>query len=121
MQSEHVKVKILLQEKKYEEAFSILEPLFPQNSSDPELYFMLGEYFMAVEDISNAVRSFKKASQLNWNDPEYYLALATAYEAFNEPASAMEAYLKVIALDERSELAMQRLTNLTRHTYIMEG
>ncbi|SFV67055.1 hypothetical protein MNB_SV-10-896 [hydrothermal vent metagenome] len=107
-------VEQLIHEEKYEEAHSILMSLFHEKNDDAEVYYMLGTYFNAVGDISNAVRSFKKSSELKPNDSEYFLALGMAYEVFDEPKLAVDAYFKVIELNHETALAMQRLEVLKR-------
>lgn len=75
------KAKQLAEEKKFEEAKSILENIIDENEKNAEAYFILGRVFMAQKEFEDASDTFEEAVDLDENNSEYHLWLGRAYGA----------------------------------------
>ncbi len=91
---------IYLKKGKYEEAIEALKKF---SASDllvqARAYALIGDAYMELKDLDNAVSYYKKASEYKPNEyftPRYLLKLGIAYEAKKDYAGAVTAYSKIV-------------------------
>jgi tetratricopeptide (TPR) repeat protein len=112
MERKKQEIHTLIQNRKFEEALAMLVELFEKQDVDAEVHYLLGTCFYAKEDISNAVRFLKKASDLEPDSIEYLLSLGMAYEAFSKYEKAFDVYVKMIKLNGEVSYAVERMAHI---------
>jgi len=103
------KIDQLMENKKYEEAISLLETIIEQNDENAPAYFKLGTCWFFLEDFDEAVDAFDEAVELEGTNAEYYLWLGNALgrktrdaSIFKQPFLApkiKDAYERSVELD----------------------
>lgn len=108
----------LLKEGKFNEAIESLK----QFDADDYLvqaraYSLIGDAYMELDKLDDAVTYYKKASNHSPNDfftPEYLMKLALAYELKNDYSMAIQAYETIIEQHKKSDMVSKAKRALGR-------
>jgi len=104
------KIRLLKEQKKYNEAEGELKKLIQSNPQEPRYYTYLAEYYEDVNDFEKAKATYDKVLSLDPNNPMVHLALASYYKdrnktedshnelriAFSNPDLEVETKLKIL-------------------------
>ncbi|HWY48417.1 MAG TPA: DUF5107 domain-containing protein [Bryobacteraceae bacterium] len=97
--------------------FPVLHYALQENPSDATALFLLGELYLASEEVDQAIGSWQQARNLGFRRPELYRDLGRAFLALKKDAkSAMPLYqegLKIFASDIELQNGLQAVYALT--------
>jgi len=111
---------VLLDERRFGEAATVLEPAVAAGCDDPALHFNLGLARVATGDWAGAVAPLRAATELAPNLAEAQVLLASACERIGDQASAITAYERALAvepdrIDVANNLAWLLATTVNDH------
>lgn len=109
------KIDQLMENKKYEEAISLLDAMIDEDDENAAAYFKLGSCWFALEDFDEAVDAYDEAVDLDDTNAEYFVWLGNALgrktqnaSIFKQPFLApkiKDAYERSVELDPYLVLA----------------
>lgn len=100
---------MLVYNKRFSEASSVLNLALKKDSADPELQYLMGNVHMAGNHLYDAETSFARAVNLNPAEPRYVYNLAVVKDKLNKKDDAEAAYKRTIELNPRHFDAYQHL------------
>lgn len=114
---------ILLSKKLYNQASTLLQKALKRADKEGEtevapIYNALGYSYFAQEQYDLAIKQYREALEQN---PDYITALNNlghAYEKKNLTKPALEAYEKVLTLDEKNSTAKKRFESLKKRLVV---
>ena len=89
----------LMKQNKFSEAIPIFISLIEADSEDWSLYYMVGQCYRFLDNITEAVQFLSKSAHLNPNNAHIFLALGIAHQLAEEYELAIVTLTQAISLD----------------------
>jgi tetratricopeptide (TPR) repeat protein len=89
-----------MERQQYDRALPFLLDLIKDNSNDAWLYYMAGQCFRFINDISNAIKFLAKATEIEAEEYEFWHALGISYQLGGDYVKAVESFHEALFLNE---------------------
>lgn len=104
--------KYLFENKNVDECFKIFSTAIQYDSSNPEIFYELGEVNVSIKNYNEAIIQFRKAISLNPSVSKFYLAIANCYEAIGNTYEQKDALMLAVNTDAKNIDALYKLAIL---------
>ena len=102
----------LFDKKELNECFKIFTLAIQYDSSNPEVYYQLGEVNILIKNYNEAILQLKKAINIDPNCAKYHMAIADCYEALGNTFEQKNSLLTAVEVDENDTDALFKLALL---------
>lgn len=82
------------------------------NPNNDQLYIERANYYLATDDVTNALRDIIFAIDINDKNPDHFIALSEAYLAIGDPDHCLEGLEKALELDPKNQEAFLKKAQL---------
>ena len=93
-----------------EKEIEILKDIIKRDNNSGAAHYELARAYASTENYEQAQKYALKATNIDANNNWYLLTLAQVYEASNQYDKAIQAYTKLIELDEKNPVLYHRLS-----------
>lgn len=93
----------------------VLQGLTEKINANPEsdlLYIERANYYLAKDDLNNALRDILFAIDINDSNPDHYITLSEAYLALGDPDRSFDGLQKALELDPKNQEALLKKAQL---------
>ena len=109
------KAKLLIDQERYADALSALDPHTTEFPDDPHGVFLLGHVFLEIDKPLLAYQCFERAAKLDPKRVECWLNLGRAADDLQKWDEADQLFAKCLKMDPNSVAAMSNIASIAVH------